>query len=159
MRMSRHKRMSDGSAAFAAVFLTTWVLGGEPPTTGPRFTGNELPEPPQQHSQWSAPPAQLSTNLVSSVEVLFQLGLADPRGCEYREYETVVGSVWGGSGNVKAHGWILPASSRQQLSFAVSWVGTVYPVIRVGKKADLKQDMEELLRADAVWPEKSVSQS
>ncbi len=62
--------MSDGSAAFAAVFLTTWVLGGEPPTTGPRFTGNELPEPPQQHSQWSAPPAQLSTNLVSSVEVL-----------------------------------------------------------------------------------------
>ncbi len=41
----------------------------------------------------------------------------------------------------------------------MSWVGTVYPVIRVGKKADLKQDMEELLRADAVWREKSASQS
>jgi len=111
-------------------------FAGGTPGTGPKFADHELPEPPQQHSQWIAPAAQLSTNLVSSVEVLFQLGLADPRGCEYREYEAVVGSVWGGSGNVKAHGWILPARSRQQLSFAVSWTGTVYPVIRVGKKAD-----------------------
>src|SRR5437773_1043415 len=121
MRMSRPTRTSEGSAALVAMFLSTLVLGGESPTTGPKFTGNELPEPPQQHSQWSAPPTQLPPNLVSSVEVLFRLGLADPRGCEYREYEAVVGSVWGAGSKIKAHGWILPARSRQKLAFAVSW--------------------------------------
>src|SRR6202000_1318649 len=59
-----------------------------------KFTGPELPEPPAQHRKWNAPTNDLPSNLISTISFLFDAGLADPRDCEYREYETVVGSVW-----------------------------------------------------------------
>ena len=58
--------------------------------TLPQFTGHALPEPPRQHRPWKPPVADL--NLVSSLKVLFDLGLADPRGCEYRTFTTMLGS-------------------------------------------------------------------
>src|SRR6059036_1716296 len=67
MRVSRHTRMPLGSAVLVAVSLTSRVVAGGTPETGPKFADHELPEPPQQHSRWSAPPTQLPTNLVSSV--------------------------------------------------------------------------------------------
>lgn len=46
-----------------------------------------LPIPPQQSAAWTPPPTKLPKTLVSTAVHLFQLGLGDPRGCEYREIE------------------------------------------------------------------------
>ena len=47
-----------------------------------RFGGKELPMPPQQTTPWSALPSSLPTNYVSATAVLFEAGMADPRGCD-----------------------------------------------------------------------------
>lgn len=86
----------------------------------------------------------LPTNYVSATELLFQQGLADPRGCDYREIEIGTGEVWQGDGGVvKMHGWVLPGKS--QGKFAVCWNGMVYPVISVGTNADLDADVAMLV--------------
>src|ERR1035437_4707231 len=86
----------------------------------PRFAGKELPMPPQQTTPWSAPPSSLPTNYVSATAVLFEAGMADPRGCDYREIEVVTGEVWRGDGGLaKTRGWVLPGGGTQQ--FAVCW--------------------------------------
>jgi hypothetical protein len=110
------------------------------PPPPPNFTGTSLPEPPQQHAPWTPPATTLSGNFVSAVTTLFDQGLADPRGCEYREIEFVSGSVWGGTATVKTHGWILPSKPGDP-QFAVAWNGLVYPVIKVGEPADLSADV------------------
>ena len=48
----------------------------------PLFSGKELPRPPQQDAAWSSPDADLPANYVSATQLLFEQGLADPRGCE-----------------------------------------------------------------------------
>ena len=80
------------------------------PKPSPKFDGTALPEPPSQRKAWTAPPTTLPATLVSAVDLLFQQGMADPRGCEYREIEAVVGNVWNGDGGVqKVHGWVFQA--------------------------------------------------
>jgi len=83
--------------------------------------------------------------------------MADPRGGEYREVEIVVGSVWGGAGKWKTHAWVLPAPAGASRRFAVSWGGLVTPVVSVGGPADLRRDINELVKADeelrAKWAE------
>ena len=61
-----------------------------------------MPEPPSQGEPWTAPATKLPKFLVSATGILFEQGVADPRGCEYREVE--VGGDW----IVKAHGFVLP---------------------------------------------------
>jgi hypothetical protein len=118
----------------------------------------KIPEPPQSHKPWTPPAKDFPTNLLSSVDVLFSLGFPDPRGCEYREFEAVVGSDRDGNGKVAAHGWILPRQFGDKQSFAVSWAGTIYPSINVGGRANLKQDVEALLRGDEIWRKAAASQ-
>jgi hypothetical protein len=55
------------------------------------------------------------------------------------------------------HGWILPAKSGQTRQFAVGWNGLVYPVISVGAKADLKKDVEALLREQEIWRKEAAT--
>jgi hypothetical protein len=110
----------------------------------PPFTGKELPLPPKQHASWTIPKNDLPTNYVSATELLFQQGMADPRGCDYREIEIGTGEVWQGDGGVvKVHGWVLPGKSVKK--FAVCWNGMVYPVISVGTNADIEADMAMLV--------------
>ena len=81
----------------------------------PPFIGKELPLPPKQRASWTAPKNDLPTNYVSATELLFQQGMADPRGCDYREIEIGTGEVWQGDGGVvKVHGWILPGKSAEK---------------------------------------------
>ena len=63
----------------------------------PIFTGKALPQPPQQHSVWSAPNSNLPTNYLTATDLLFEQGFADPRGCKYQEIEVGTGGVWAGS--------------------------------------------------------------
>jgi hypothetical protein len=106
----------------------------------PLFTGRELPRPPKQKSAWPASGANLPTNYITATELLFKHGLADPRGCDYREIEIGTGNVWGGDGGVvKTHGWVLPGRGEQR--FAIGWNGLVYPAVSVGTNADLDADV------------------
>lgn len=87
--------------AWIGLILLTWA--GVSPGFSQR-TSLRLPEPPHQRTPWRAP-VSVPTNLLSAVETLFAQGFPDPRGCEYRELEVEVGSVWGGKGSrVKTRG-------------------------------------------------------
>jgi hypothetical protein len=106
----------------------------------PIFAGKELPTPPRQRASWSPPKSDLPTNYVSATRLLFEQGMADPRGCDYREIEVGTGEVWSGDGGVvKTHGWVLPGGAPQK--FAVCWNGMVYPTVSVGTNADLEADV------------------
>src|ERR1035438_3559311 len=110
----------------------------------PPFHGTNLPSPPKQNSAWNAPATSLPSNYLSATTTLFEQGLADPRGCEYREIEVGTGSVWQGDGGVvRTHGWVLPETNSG--NFAVCWNGLVYPVVSVGSKVDLTADVASLV--------------
>lgn len=83
---------------------------------------------------------------LSATEKLFELGLPDPREGEYRELEIKTGSIWGGSANVKIHGWVLPAKNKER--FGIGWNGVVYPVVSVGEKKDFRSDMLAMISTD-----------
>jgi hypothetical protein len=116
----------------------------------PRFAGDGIPAPPQQEEPWSPPDTSLPKALVSATETLFRAGLADPRGCEYREIEVATGSVWvGDAGVVHVHGWVLPAAKGAKAAFAVTWNGHVYPIVSTGAPASLSDDVNAMIEADA----------
>jgi hypothetical protein len=102
-----------------------------------------LAERPVATSQASVPAA-----LLSATDTLFEQGMADPRGGEYREFEINGGSVWGGSSNVKIHGWLMPAGTSGSERTGIGWNGLAYPVLSVGEKADLRADVLELVKTD-----------
>jgi hypothetical protein len=110
------------------------------------FAGSTLPAPPQQTQPWTPPPTSLSPTVVSAFTALFNDGLADPRGCDYREIGVVAGTSWGDYKVVKTHGWLLPSPDPQH--FAVCWSGLVYPVVSVGPPADLSKDVQDQLKQD-----------
>ena len=124
-----------------------------------------LPIPPQQSAAWTPPPTKLPKTLVSTAVHLFQLGLGDPRGCEYREIEPdVYGHGWSWSvpcgpaswqerrgervPPFKFHGWVLPAAKTQGQRFAICWNGAAYPLVAVGGPADLRSDVLGAVKAD-----------
>jgi len=110
----------------------------------PFFEGSGLPQPPQQGAAWSLPTTTLPTNYLTAAALLFQQGMADPRGCEYREIEVGTGSIWRGDGGVvKTRGWVLPGQDEQR--FAVCWNGLVYPVVSMGTNVDLESDARNLV--------------
>jgi hypothetical protein len=108
----------------------------------PRFQGDSLPTPPRQSAPWTPPKTRLSSRLIAATRTLFEQGLADPRGCEYREIKTIQGDSdeQTAEGVVKSHGWLLPADPARPERFAVCWDGLVYPVLAVGPAADLRAD-------------------
>lgn len=81
---------------------------------------------------------------MKAAATLFEQGLADPRGLEYREIEIAVGNPWDGGGYpLKTHGWILPNDGKNG-HFAVGWNGLVYPVMSLGHSANLHNDWEAI---------------
>lgn len=138
-------------ALIGGIFLSTIAAMGQPANvpTGGANTNNEFPTPPEQHNPWDAFGLDLPTNLISSTKILFDLGFADPRGCEYREFEYVAGSVWGGTNRVKAHGWVIPSGSDATERFAIGWDGLVYRATQIGPLADLQRDAGVLLDQQA----------
>lgn len=139
-----------GLFACAIVVLANGSLAAEPKSS-PKFDGTALPEPPHQHDAWTAPATKLPVNLVSAVELLFQQGMADPRGCEYHEIEVVVGDVWNGDDGIqKVHGWVLPRNVASTQRFAVCWNGLVYPTNSVGGAANLKEDIDAMISNDVL---------
>jgi hypothetical protein len=92
-----------------------------------------LPVPPHQHDPWQPPGVSGMPQFVADLASLFfDAGLADPRGGEYREVEL---SLPGWRQPVSIHAWYFPQG------FAVAWDGLVHPVLRLGQRSDLWQDV------------------
>lgn len=105
-----------------------------------------LPTPPRQAEPWGPPPTSLPRFLVSATATLFDQGLADPRGCEYRAIRIAVGGVRGGQAHeVATSGWVLPAADGEKLRYAIAWSGLVYPLAGTGGPADLDADVRAAL--------------
>ena len=104
----------------------------------PAFEGKMIPEPPSQGQPWTAPATMLPKFLVTATEVLFEQGVADPRGCEYRQVEIGDWQIR------KAHGFVLPERADIPGRFVVCWDGLVYPALTVGGPADLDRDTNDL---------------
>ncbi len=128
-------------------FLLVW-LGAEvfvplgAPAQGfrqaPMFAGKMIPDPPSQGQPWTAPATKLPKFLVTATEILFEQGVADPRGCEYRQVEIGDGLI------KKDRGFVLPERADIAGRFVVCWDGLVYPALTVGAPADLDRDMNDL---------------
>ena len=105
-------------------------------TTSPKdsslLSEQTIPEPPRQKEAWKPPATKVPDNFVKAAALLFEQGLADPRGCEYRAIELTDGT--------HAHGWVLPAKDGDRQRFAIRWNGLVRPLVSVGDKVDLKKD-------------------
>ena len=133
--------------ALPAPLVLVW-LGGQlfmPPEASaqrwreaPKFEGTMIPEPPSQGQPWTAPATKLPKFLVSATEILFEQGVADPRGCEYRQVEVGDGMIKG------VHGFVLPERADITGRFVVGWDGLVYPALTVGGPADLDRDINDL---------------
>lgn len=107
-----------------------------------KFTGTEIPSPPAKVTPWTSPEA--SPKWIRDTKQLFELGMADPRGCEYRKIKVVTGDTWSVEPNViQVHGWVIPGKTTQ--SFAVCWNGLVYPVLEVGEPCSLQEDVGKLI--------------
>jgi hypothetical protein len=127
----------------------------ESPKPGVLFTGTVLPAPPKQGQPWTPPASKLSKTWDSAVQAMLKHGIADPRGCQYREVELSCGSsAWGEFALVTTHAWLIPQGPAEKAGasrFAVTWDGLVYPVTRVGPAADVKADVEAMIAADDKW--------
>ena len=153
MRLVLRLRLLEIALLFWAILLFVGAEHGfaqEP--TAPKFQGTALPTPPQQAQAWTAPNTKLPPLAVSAFAALFQDGLADPRGCDYREIEVLTG----GHATVKTHGWVMPDVAGQK--FAVGWNGLVYPAVTVGNPANLQQDIAALLEKNRQEYEKEKGQ-
>jgi hypothetical protein len=112
------------------------------PRPAPRFEGTSIPDPPGQREPWQPAATPLPAFLLTDSATLFEQGLADPRGCDYRAIEIGIGNVWRGDGGViKTRGWVLPAQAGEKTRFAVAWSGLVYPVVSIGDPADPAADV------------------
>ena len=117
------------------------------------LVGELLPSPPQQMAVWKAGETKLSKEFVDATAVLFQQGLADPRACEYREIEVLVGGSeppWPDK-IVKTHGWVIPDTDTKAQRFGICWNGLVYPLASIGKPADLRADALAASKVEPTW--------
>ena len=108
-----------------------------------RFEGSTIPDPPRQREPWRPPATTLPKLLISASATLFDQGLADPRGYDYRAIEIAIGGVRSNGGWVmKTHGWVLPAPDGEKTRFAVAWSGLVYPTVSIGEPSDPAADVK-----------------
>ncbi len=144
-------------SVFVVLLWSSHLRGQVPDAPGgissklPRLASDSIPSPPRQSDTWKAPETRLSKEFVSATVTLFQLGLADPRGCEYREIEVVVCGFeppWSDA-VAKTHGWVLPNGGKPAQRFGVCWNGLVYPLVSIGKAADLRRDALRAAKAPA----------
>ncbi len=136
-RASSPRRLRFVSALLLAYLAAAPDAAGQA-RRAPRFVGKAVPEPPTQGKPWTAPATKLPKFLVTATRLLFEQGLYDPRGCEYRTLEV------GDGGIVKTHAFLLPDGGGTAVRLAICWDGLVRPAWSVGGPADLDADMKSL---------------
>lgn len=126
----------------------------------PGMTGlnKNLPKPPQQNHKWTPPASTIPANYVTATVLLFNQGLADPRGCDYREIEVKIGDIWQSNGKtIKTRGWVLPGHKKNQ--FGICWNGLVYPLVSVGTNACLETDVKSMMSNSITFKQSALSES
>lgn len=118
--------------------LAMTSFAADPPRPVPKFEGKSIPDPPRQKEPWTPPQTGLPRFLVSATADLFEQGVADPRGCEYRDVEA------GNRDIFKTRGFVLPRRDGEPGRFVITWDGVIYPAISVGPPADLDKDVRTL---------------
>ena len=85
----------DVASSYSCALLAPIAVVSPGPNTAvppaPRFEGKMIPEPPSQGQPWTVPATTLPRFLVTATGILFEQGVADPRGCEYRQVEIGIG--------------------------------------------------------------------
>jgi hypothetical protein len=114
------------------------ILGAVAPAAGAQTPGGPLPDPPRQRDPWTPPPTKLPESVVSATSLLFEQGMADPRGCAYHDVEVNDGQIR------STRGFVLPARPGQTDQFFVSWEGMVCRARSVGARADFENDIRTL---------------
>jgi hypothetical protein len=112
--------------------------GADERRPAPKFEGKMIPDPPRQKEPWPPSQTKLPRFLVSAMAALFEQGMADPRGCEYREVDV------GERHSIKTRGFVLPQREGEAGRFVISWNGVVYPALSVGTLADIEKDIRAL---------------
>lgn len=110
-----------------------------------RVASAALPEPPAQHQPWTPSNARgLPEYVVTMAGKLFDVGLADPRGGEYREIEFAVPftDYPEPHDRLKTHAWVFANQ------YAVGWNGLVYRALTVGRRANLGRDVRMIAEAE-----------
>jgi hypothetical protein len=98
-----------------------------------------------QNRPWKAP-AGPPVDLIEAALRLYDQGLPDPRGCEYREITIAVSEPPAAvDEEVRTAGWVLPEDSTGTARFAICRNGLVYRALEVGKHADAAADAKATL--------------
>jgi hypothetical protein len=108
------------------------------PAAGAQPASAKIPDPPRQDDPWTPPATKLPRYIISAATKLFEQGIADPRGCEYRDVVVRDGATH------KTRGFVLPQRDSDTSRFVVSWDGVLYRAESVGAPADLDQDVQTL---------------
>lgn len=138
-------------ASFAAAQEDLPVDGSEEGLS--KFIGST---PPQQYHPWFSQTDLLPAEAIEAVQKLYSCGFLDPRGCEYRQL-TVTTEAHGGN-PVETEGWLIPnsgrdGSGRRMIRCAICWNGQIYPVKKIGARADIDAAAEEALQQVRKQPE------
>lgn len=103
---------------------------------------------PQQYSNEQPVQTSLPQTFLTATTKLFEQGLPDPRGCEYRQVEILVHTIWGGAGRIiTTNAWLLP-ESKDGKRLVIAWNGLVYPAVAVGSHANLQADVLAAIEID-----------
>ncbi|MEO6052565.1 MAG: hypothetical protein ABIP97_00990, partial [Chthoniobacterales bacterium] len=127
-----------------AACMLVLAIGGT--SHAQNFSNAEMPNPPATGTPWVAP--EVSPEWARAAKELFDQGMADPRGCEYRQIKVITGNVWSlEPQTIQTHGWVLPvlAGGKPTQRFAVCWNGLVYPLVEIGEACSLQEDGDRLL--------------
>jgi hypothetical protein len=103
------------------------------------------PESPRQHAKWQAPKSDVPGSMVSATAWLFDHGMADPRGCDYREVSIKSGIRLNTDQARALHAWVIPAPGADGRSYAICWDGLAYPIDQIGPPVDLNADVSSLV--------------
>lgn len=145
-------RRAQRMVAAGLGILVAALLGH--PCQGAEDFASEFPVPPQQQAAWSAQPdGTLDASFLRACRLLFEAGLADPRGCRYRS--VLVQDYQRGWGDTPVqqvrllepmpdprepiHAWVMP-STGSDTTYVIGWNGLVYPALWIGPEADLAAD-------------------
>ncbi len=130
------------------LFMMAWLVSPIAVSGAPKqqrepwfFPGDGIAVPPQQNQPWQSPETDIPAEYVNAMSVAFQRGVADPRGCEYREVTVPFGSdSFGEFRRLNTRGWLLPRNGEHSPQFAILWDGVITPVISVGSPASVEAD-------------------
>jgi hypothetical protein len=140
--------MGNGYGLTVIVFLATIRYGGPPPTGADGPDRRPIPDPPRQGAVWTPPETRLPRFLVAATEALFAQGVADPRGCDYREVTLAPArGTWRGTKPAAIHAFVLPAIEGDDRRFAVDWDGLVSRIQDIGPEVDLAAGVRGWVKA------------